>query len=108
MAAVSHQSQCGRRCFDALGNQLQIERLGEADDRPDDGQIAAAGAQIANERCVDFERVDRQRFQVLQNGVTRAEVVDGDLDADFFQRLEGLAGGVDIADHGALGDLQTH
>ena len=43
-----------------------------------------------------------------QNGITGAEVVDGDLDADFLQRLEGLAGGVDVTNHGAFGDLQTH
>src|SRR6202000_1453557 len=43
-----------------------------------------------------------------QNGITGAEVVDGDLDADFLQRLEGLASGVNVANHGAFGDLQTH
>ena len=97
---MPHQGQRSGWGLHAFGHQLEVEGFSKADDCPDDRQITTAGAQVANERRVDLE--------VGQNRVARAEVVDGNLDSDFFQRLECLAGGVDVANHGALGDLQAH
>jgi hypothetical protein len=42
-------------------------------------------AEFAHEALVDLERVDRQRLQVRQHAVARAEVVDGDLHADLLE-----------------------
>src|SRR5262249_22259180 len=89
-------------------DQLQAERFGKADDRPNDGQVAGVGTQVAYEPGVDLEHVDRQRLQVRQNGIAGAEVVDGDLDPDLLELGQGLAGGFDVVHHRTFGDLQAY
>ena len=103
-----HQSQCGSRCLNALGDQLQAECLGEPDDGANDGQVAGVGTQVAHEPGVDLEHVHRKRLQVRQHRIAGAEVVDGDLDPDLLELRQGFAGGFDVVHHRALGDLQTH
>ena len=86
----------------------KAERISKPNDRPDNRQILWVGAQVAHESRVDLEHIDRKGFQVRQDGVAGAEVVDGDLDPHLLQLREGSASGFDVANHSALGDLQAH
>ena len=79
-----HQSQCGGGGFDALGNQLKVECFGQSDDGADNREIVGVGAEVAHKSRVDLERIDWKGLQVRQDGVTGAEVVDGDLDPTSF------------------------
>src|SRR6516165_2381224 len=103
-----YQSQCSSLRLNAFSDQLQAEGLGEYQDGANDGQVAGVGVQVADEPGVDLERIDRKGFQVRQDGVAGAEVVDGDLDPHLLQLRKGSASGVDVANQCALGDLQAH
>ena len=46
-------------------------------------------------------------FEMRQNGVAGAEVVDGSLHADVFELGQRARGALDVVDHCALGDLQA-
>src|SRR4051794_3826399 len=46
-----------RRVLDALGDDFQLEAVGEGDDRLHDQRIVAAVREVADERAVDLERV---------------------------------------------------
>ena len=48
------------RRLDALGDDLQPERAGEADDGADDGGVPAVRGQAGDERAVDLQHVDRE------------------------------------------------
>jgi len=103
-----HQSDCGGGVFDALGNQLKVERFSQSDDRANNRQIVGVSAEVTDKSRVDLERIDWKGLQVRQDGVTGAEVVDGDLDPNLLQLREGSASGFDVANHSALSDLQAH
>src|SRR5579872_3838433 len=56
---------------------------------------------------VDLEDVHGEAAEVGERGVAGAEVVDGDLDADRLQGLEGADGDVQVVHQYALGDLHA-
>src|SRR5258707_5339113 len=103
-----YQSQCGSWRLNAFSDQLQAEGLSQYDDGANDGQVAGVGVQVADEPGVDLEGIDRKRFQVREDGVAGAEVVDRDLDPHLLQLRKGSASGFDVANHSTLGDLQAH
>jgi hypothetical protein len=72
-AAMVHQCPCGGGGFDTFGNQLEIESVGEADDRADNCQIVDVVTQVADEPGVDLQRVDGQGPEMRENGVAGAE-----------------------------------
>src|ERR1700752_1483209 len=99
-----YQSHCGSWRLNAFSDQLQAEGLGEYEDGANDGQVTGVGVQVADEPGVDLERIDRKRFQVRQDGIAGAEVVDGDLDPYLLQLRQGSASGFDVANHSTFGD----
>ncbi len=90
-------SQVGqlRGGFDALGDDVEFEAVRHADDSQRDGRLVGLGGDVADERHVDLQLVDREPAQVGQAGVPGAEVVDRDLHpvaAQALQRLDRLLG----------------
>src|SRR6267378_2451212 len=64
--------------------------MSERDDRGNDGHALRVARHGDDERAVDFERVDRQFCEVRKRGITRAEVVDRDLQTHLADRGEFL------------------
>ena len=58
--------------------------MGHVDDVADQIALDPVRQDIVDERFVDLERADRQTPQVGERGVAGAEVVQRDLDAQFF------------------------
>ena len=108
VTTVAQQCQSGGLGLNSLGNQLQAERLRQRDDCPYDREIAGIGAEVADEPPVDLECVNGKRLQVRQHAVPRAEIVDGDLNADLLEPGERDPGGLDVLNHNAFGDLQAY
>ena len=78
--------------LDALGDDLQPEAPGQADDGGDQRRAARVRVdQRIDERLVDLEHVDGEALQMAERGVAGPEVVDGDPDAQLPELGEGLA-----------------
>src|SRR5664279_6330890 len=92
--------------FHSLGDRLQSEGSGQADDRPDDGQVVDADSQVADEPSVNFQDVHREGLELGVGTVTGAEIVNGDLHTDFLETAQGGQGLLRVAHQGLLGDLQ--
>ena len=69
-------------CLDALGDDAQVEPVGEVDGRADDRGVLRAVGHARDERLVDLELVDAELFEVGERGVTGAEVIKRDRDAN--------------------------
>ena len=68
------------------------ERARQPQDGGDEGRGLAVVGDLAQEGAVDLERLDRHLAQARQRGVARAEVVEGELEAQGVQRAQdGLA-----------------
>ena len=75
-------------------------------DCPHDGGIVGVSTDIPHESMVDFEIVDVEAFQIGQAGKTRAEVVDGELDAEPLQLREQTHRFFGVGHQDTLGNLQ--
>ena len=90
-------------CLHALGECLDAEVLGHADDRADDAaRLLGEAAQKAH---VELDEVDRVILEDVQRGVAAAEVVEPDLIALLAQVREGLLDDTRILREDALRDL---
>ena len=70
-------------------------------------RAAASRVELADERAVDLDRVDRQLLEVGQGRIPGAEVVDGDLDAESSHGVEFSGGGDEVGQQDGLGDLDS-
>jgi len=74
--------------LDALGDDRQLEALGELEDRTHERFAASLGSEALDERAVDLERVYRKVLQQRERRVPRPEVVESDAQALCGQLLE--------------------
>src|ERR1700693_4260898 len=95
------------RSFDALGDDLQPERVTEGYNRRDDRCIAAAHGEVAHERLVDLERIDRKMFEVRERTMPGPKIVDGDANAQRLQLRNGAARTGHVVHDRALGDFEV-
>src|SRR4030081_2844909 len=72
----------------ALGNNLELEGVRHADDRKGDCGVIRVGGEVANERSIDFDGVDRKPFQVGKAREAGSEVVDGKANSEQLQSLQ--------------------
>src|SRR3954454_22591785 len=83
--------------LDALGHGAEPEPAAEVDHALHDRGVRRVGQQVADERAVDLELVDRQVLEQPERGVAGPEVVDGHADPgrdealDDAQRALGVA-----------------
>ena len=78
--------------LDALGDHGQREGSADAEDGFEQVAALAAVVQRRHEAAVDLEDVDRHPLQVREGGVSGAEVVDRDANAEGLDLLQVLAG----------------
>src|SRR5690606_11270494 len=67
--------------LDALGYHLEVHCFSERDNSLDDALVVRRLRKSLDERPVDLEGLRRQLGQVAQRGITGAEIVDVDADA---------------------------
>ena len=80
-------SQRPRRGADA-------EILGQSRDRANDGAGIATGGQIAGERTVNLDLIEREAPEVAQTGITGSEIIQGDADAEGTELVQCRLGSV--------------
>src|SRR4051794_12452932 len=90
----------------ALGHDAQADRLREVDHQAHEGLVALVDGDRVHERLGDLDHVQRQRAQVAQRRVARAEVVERELDAQGAQRVQALDGALGVLHQQRLGDLE--
>src|SRR3990172_2519378 len=92
--------------LDALGHHVETEVVAEPDDRLGHRAVVDVGLDIADERPIDLQAVQRELGEVGERRESGPEVVDGDADPGELQLLEDRAGASDVAHQEALGDLE--
>src|SRR5262245_34212100 len=92
--------------LDSLGHDLELEAVSQADYREGDHRVLRIGRDVADERVVDLERVDRKALQVSEARVAGAEVVDGDLHARVLEPAQRARRALGIAHQKRLGELE--
>ena len=75
--------------LDPLGDHVERERPGHADDRLDDRRPLLLDAERVDERAVDLQRVEGEAVEVGERGVAGAEVVEDEAHAELAERLQG-------------------
>ena len=95
-----------RRLLDPLGDRLQVERAGEADDRLHEPCLAWVVDDVVDELLGDLQLVDREPLQVAERREPGAEVVDRDAHAHGAELCQLGRHALDVFHQGALGDLQ--
>ena len=92
--------------FHAFGHHRQIEAARKPDHRADDGRGLRALFQVADERPVDLDLVERKRLQIGQRRIAGAEIVHRDAHAKRLEPAQDRHGAGEVADQHALGDLK--
>ena len=70
---------CG---FNALGDDAEIELLPKGNHGGRHGPVAFTAGEIVDERLVNFQSGHREGFQRVETGITRAEIVNGELNTE--------------------------
>ena len=92
--------------FHTLGDDFHPQAVRHADHRDGESGVRRVGGDVAHERAVDLQGVDREPLQIADRRIAGSEIVDGEMDAHFAQRLEGADRSRGIVDEDALGDLE--
>src|ERR1035437_3132153 len=92
--------------LDAFSDHGFVEAGAEAGDGTDDGAGVALVAEIADERLVDLDLIERELAQVVERGVAGAEVVERQADAEILELPHGSQGALALLEQHALGDLE--
>src|SRR5262245_40295612 len=91
--------------LDALGDDLEVERAAERDDRAREVLAALDAPEALHERAVDLQDVDREPVQVGERRVAGAEVVDRDAHAELLELLQRRQHRLAVVHQHALGQL---
>src|SRR5882762_6819357 len=106
MAAEALHDSLLSIALDSLGHELEPERLPQAYDSLEECEVGGAAVDLGREAAVDLDDVDRETLKIGERCVTRAEVVEGELDASVLQGGELLLGPLAACDEHALGQLE--
>jgi hypothetical protein len=92
--------------LDAFGGDRDAERAGHGGDRAHDRLVGGLGVDLAQERAVDLQLLDRQQAQVGEARVAGAEIVDREAHPEPADALQRLDVGGEAGHQHALGDLE--
>ena len=93
--------------FHSFGNGAQAELLRQGDDRADSGHMVGSAVQPRDKGTINLQGIQRQAVQVCKRGLTGAEIVDGDRDAQAPENSEAFRRGLRVRDDPCFRDLQT-
>ena len=91
--------------LDALGHGPQAEAAAEVDDGLHDRRVGIVAHEVADERAVDLQLVDRQVLEDAERRVAGAEVVDRDADAGRDEPLDDAQRALGVGHQRVLRDL---
>src|SRR4249919_3113753 len=74
VAAVRAQEIQLLRALHTLRQHSQVQDVAQRDDGLDDGCVIGILIDVADERLVDFESVNRKALQIVETAIARAEV----------------------------------
>ena len=92
--------------FDAFCHDAQLEATAHRDNGADQYALSGSTLDILHKRLVYFQGIDGKAAQVAQAGVTGTKIVNGNLDAEVFQRQQYPGGALCILHQPALGKLK--
>ena len=92
--------------FHAFGDDFQLHIVRHGDDAARNRGIVTVFRQVADERAVNLQTVDREALEIGERRIAGAEVVDGNTHTGVAQRLQHLDRAFGVAHHHAFGDLQ--
>lgn len=92
--------------FHAFGDDAQLELSSHCEDRIDEGRIIRILRCIENEAFVDFDFRERQTFQIGERRVSRAEVIQREMQARGAHGMHAADGDGKIFDGKTFRDLQ--
>ena len=92
--------------LDAFRQHRQLEASAKTDDRTHDRHGVAVVFQVANKGTVDLDLVEGERVQIRQGGISRSEVIQGDLHAERLEPIEDRYRARKVVDQNALGDFE--
>ena len=95
-----------RAGLDALGDDLEADGLGEADDQAHERRVVVGEREALDELARDLQRVERQVAQVAERRVAGAEVVERELHAEVAELLQRLGAAHGVLDEQRLGHLE--
>ena len=93
-------------CFDAFGDDRDVEAVAEADHGLDDGGRLRIARQMHHESTVDLDLVEGKSLQIGQRRIARAEIVHRDAHAERFQPPQQRQAAIKVLDQHAFGDFQ--
>src|SRR5206468_8089726 len=82
LAFHADQEVGGGAVLDPFGHDGEAKLPAEANRRADDRSVIRFCEQVEHERPIDLEPVERKFLQIAQTGITRAEIVEQDADAE--------------------------
>ncbi len=91
--------------LDALSRDLQPETMPHRRDRAHDGRVVRVVRQVAHERLIDLQAVQREALQVAEAGVAGAQIIDRQAYAQLTNAAEDANGLVRVLDQRAFGWL---
>jgi len=91
--------------LDPFGDDRQVEALGQADEVAQEDLVLGVGREVAHERAVDLDSVDRELLQMTQRGKPGAEIVECHAAAEIAQRAHEARALGDVVQRRGLGDL---
>ncbi|MCY1409390.1 hypothetical protein D9M71_247390 [compost metagenome] len=94
--------------LDALGDGLDAQVAGQAEDGLHYLQAFRALVELGHEGAVDLQHIQVEAVQVAEGGIAGTEVVDADAHAQVVELLEHRGGSLGIGHGHAFGDLQAH
>src|ERR1035437_3760384 len=106
-AAILQRRQ-RRGVFNALGDCLLVERVGDLDDRLDDCLVGLVDYKVAHEVYVDLQVARVEALEIDKGPEARAEVVKRELATDVAEPLPKRLGLLEIGHSSCLGDLDEH
>ena len=106
VAALAAQELQLLEALDALGHDLQVEVVAEADDGAHDGGILGVHREVVDEGAVDLERVEREALEVVERAVAGAEVIDGQGEAEFLEGLQRALPALHVLHQHPFGELE--
>jgi len=78
LAAEQGQLRLLLNGFDALGDGLEVQRVGDLDNRAAQRPVLLGPRQRTDEAAVKLEDVDRESLQIAERGIPGSEVVNSD------------------------------
>ena len=100
------EEDCLRLVFDPFGNDVQPEALRQGDYRRGNCRIVGVAGDVAHERLVDLEGIDRKLLDIGEGGVPDAKIVDGYVDPQSAQATQRRDGVLDVLEHDSFGHFQ--